>query len=332
MTEINLTKGKLPYQLTNDYLFRAVFQARPKALEGLCRAVLLLSKEDTVSVTLQNPIELGKKIDNKEFILDLAILINNSHFLNLEMQVYRDSNWSERAICYTARSFDNLNQGQNYNAVLPVTHVGFLNYTLFPEHPEFYSTHLLMNKKNHHIFSDKFRICVVDLTQIELATEEDKHHDIDLWAKVFLATTWEEIEMLAQNNEYLQEAISGVRQLTADEQIRQQCQAREDYLYWERIREAQTTQLKEQLADAQAGLADARTGLADAQAEIADKDAYIAKLEAEIVQEKSLLEKLKEKVSRRIAKGLSLEQIAAELEEEVDFIRPIYEELIARVE
>ena len=138
--------------------------------------------------------------------------------------------------------------------------------------------------------------------------------------------------MLAQNNEYLQEAISGVRQLTADEQIRQQCQAREDYLYWERIREAQTTQLKEQLADAQAGLADARTGLADAQAEIADKDAYIAKLEAEIVQEKSLLEKLKEKVSRRIAKGLSLEQIAAELEEEVDFIRPIYEELIARVE
>lgn len=53
-------------------------------------------------------------------------------------------------------------------------------------------------KKNFHIFSDKFRICVVDLTQIELATEEDKYHEIDLWAKVFLATTWEEKILCSQ--------------------------------------------------------------------------------------------------------------------------------------
>ena len=130
--------------------------------------------------------------------------------------------------------------------------------------------------------------------------------------------------MLAQNNEYLQETVSGVHQLTAEEQIRQHRQAREDYLYWERIREAQTTQLKEHLADKDAYIA-------NAQAEIANKDAYIAKLEAEIGKEKAFLEKMKE-ISRRIAKGLSLEQIAAELEEEVDFIRPIYDELIAMVE
>ena len=255
MTEINLTTGKLPYRLTNDYLFRAVFQARPEALEGLCRSVLHLSEEDTISVTLQNPIELGKKIDDKEFILDLAVLINNSQYLNLEMQVYHDPDWVDRSICYTSRSFDNLNQGKKYNAVLPVTHVGFLNYTLFPDHPEFFATHLLTNAKNFHVYSGKFRICVVDLTQIELATEEDKHYEIDLWAKVFLATTWEEIEMLAQNNEYLQEAVSGVRQLTAEEQIRQQCQAREDYLYWERIRQARTERLETDLANTQADLA-----------------------------------------------------------------------------
>ena len=71
MTEINLTTGKLPYMLTNDYLFRAVFQSRPKALEGLCRSVLHLSEEDTISVTLQNPIVLGEEIDSKEYILDL---------------------------------------------------------------------------------------------------------------------------------------------------------------------------------------------------------------------------------------------------------------------
>lgn len=252
MAEINLTTGKLPYKLTNDYLFRAVFQARPKALEGLCRSVLHLSVEDTISVTLQNPIVLGEEIDSKEYILDLAVLINNSQFLNVEMQVYHDSDWVERSICYTSRSFDNLNHSQKYSEVLPVTHVGFLNYTHFPEHPEFYATHLLMNENNFHVYSGKFRINVVDLTQIELATEDDKHFGIDLWAKVFLSTTWEEINMLAQNNEYLQEAVSGVRQLTEEEKIRQRCQAREDYLYWEHIRNSRTKRLEKELADAQA--------------------------------------------------------------------------------
>lgn len=44
--------------------------------------------------------------------------------------------------------------------------------------------------------------------------------------------------MLAQNNEYLQEVVSGIRQLTEEEKIRQQCEARETNAYWERIRVA----------------------------------------------------------------------------------------------
>ena len=79
---------------------------------------------------------------------------------------------------------------------------------------------------------------MVNLSRIDLATEQDKASGIDLWARVFTATTWEEINMLAQDNIYLQEVVSGVQQLTEEEKIRQQYQAREDYAYWERIREA----------------------------------------------------------------------------------------------
>ena len=245
--------GKLPYRLTNDYLFRAVFQSRPKALEGLCRSILRLNPEDTISVTLQNPIELGTRIENKEFILDLAIIINNSLFLNMEMQVYHEAFWKERSLSYVCRSFDQLNHGDSYRQVLPVVHVGFLNYSLFPEYPEFFATYELTNTSNpdySYLYSDKLRISVVDLTQISLATEDDKHHDIDLWARIFTATTWEEIEMLAQNKEYLQETVSGVRQLTEDEKIRQQCQAREDFEYWERIRNNHIQKLGDDLEQA----------------------------------------------------------------------------------
>ena len=235
------TKTNLPYRLTNDYLFRAVFQERPKALEGLCRVVLGLNENDIVSVTLRNPIELGKTIDEKDFILDLSVLVNNSASLNLEMQMYYDKFWTDRSVAYACRSLSSLNKGEHYDKVLPVVQVGFLSYTLFPEHPEFCANYQLVNvsqKENPYVFSDKLRICVVNLSRIDLATEQDKASGIDLWARVFTATTWEEINMLTQDNIYLQEVVSGVQQLTEEEKIRQQCQAREDYAYWERIREA----------------------------------------------------------------------------------------------
>ena len=227
----------LPYRLTNDYLFRAVFQTREKAREGLCRAILRLPKEASVKTEVRNPIQLGKKIESKEFILDLFVLVNHFIYINLEMQMYHDPAWRERSISYACRSFDSLNRGEGYKEALPVVHLGFLDYDLFPERPQFASDYLLTDTKTGQTYSDKLRISVVNLNHIELATEEDIAHGLDLWARAFNAKTWKEIHMLAEKNEYLQDAVTGIAVLTEDEMIRQQCQAREDFEYWERIRE-----------------------------------------------------------------------------------------------
>lgn len=285
------TKTDLPYRLTNDYLFRAVFQERPKALEGLCRVVLGLNEDDLVSVTLRNPIELGKTIDEKDFILDLSVLVNNSTSLNLEMQMYYDKFWTDRSVAYACRSLSSLNKGELYDKVLPVVQIGFLSYTLFPEHPEFCANYQLVHvsqKENPYIFSDKLRICVVNLSRIDLATEQDKASGIELWARVFTATTWEDINMLAQNNEYLQEVISGVQQLTEEDKIRQQCQAREDHAYWERIREAdqkRELQKRDTIINEQANTINEQTNTINEQTNTINKQAkqlaYYQKLVAE---------------------------------------------------
>ena len=111
----------------------------------------------------------------------------------------------------------------------PAIQIGLLNFTLFPEHPEFYATYKLLNAKNHTVYSDKLQLSVLDLTQIHLATDEDKACHIDFWASLFKARTWEELHMLSQNNEYLKEASETVYHLTQEEKVRLQCQAREDY-------------------------------------------------------------------------------------------------------
>lgn len=107
--------------------------------------------------------------------------------------------------------------------------IGLLDYTLFPEYPEFYTTYEFRNVKNYHLYSDKLRLCVLNLSRIDLATEEDRQYQIDYWASLFKSATWEEIKMLAKDNNYISDAASTVYRLSQEEMIRLQCEAREDY-------------------------------------------------------------------------------------------------------
>ena len=122
------------------------------------------------------------------------------------MQVVNHLNWQNRSLLYLSRSYDSLNRVQDYLDVQPAIHIGFLDYTLFPDHPEFYATYKMTNMKNHQIYSDNFVLNVVDLSCINLATDEDKTYHIDSWARLFKATTWEEIKMLTVKNEFISEA------------------------------------------------------------------------------------------------------------------------------
>lgn len=133
------------------------------------------------------------------------------------------------SLMHLGRSFDGLNRGDNYLEAKPVIQIGLLDFTLFPEYPEFYATYQLLNVKNFIKYSDKLRLHVIDLTHRDLATEEDKRYQIDCWAAFFKATTWEELRMLAKQNEAIAEAVETVYKLSEEEKIRLQCEAREDY-------------------------------------------------------------------------------------------------------
>ena len=139
---------------------------------------------------------------------------------------------------------------------------------------------------NHQIYSSKLRLSVLDLTHIELATEEDRFFHIDYWACLFKATTWEEIKMLAQKDSMIKEASDTILQLSQDEQIRLRCEARADYLYWQKIEEEYKKELeknyqkvlreKQQLAD----------DIQKLENDNREKNLLIAQLQAQLEQKK----------------------------------------------
>ena len=242
--------GKIPYGMTNDYMFRAVLQKNVHVLKGLICSLLHLSEDEVESVVITNPILPGEDIDDKTFILDINVLLNNHTQINLEMQMANEHNWEERSLSYLCRSFDQLSHGQNYLEIKPVIHIGFLNFVPFLGNTEFYATYKLLNEKNHRLYSDKFVLSVIDLTHIEHATTEDKEAQIDYWARLFTATSWEDLKMIAEQNANMSEATQTMYELNADLITQQKCRAREDYYRRQRTYERDMRLLKEELADA----------------------------------------------------------------------------------
>ena len=267
--------GEIDYGFRNDYMFRAIFQTNETALKGLVCSLLHLKPESVKSIKILNPIELGRAYDDKEFILDLAILLNDNTYINLELQTIDLHDWPERSLSYLCRSFDQLNKGQAYIDAKPVIHIGILNYTLFKDAPEFYAKYELQNVKNQLTYTGKFALHVLDLTQIDKATAEDKHYAIDKWATLFKATTWEELHMITKNDKAMTEASKTLYEMNADQTIRDMCYFREHAIIEENYRNDLIKRQQAELAEKDSELAEKDSKIAEKDSELAEKDSEL---------------------------------------------------------
>ncbi|MBE5948998.1 MAG: Rpn family recombination-promoting nuclease/putative transposase [Lachnospiraceae bacterium] len=286
--------GPVSYTLTNDYLFRAVFQSNQKALKGLLCALLHLNPDDIKSLVIQNPIEIGDTIEAKDFMFDIKLVLNDTTIVNIELQVANERNWPERSLSYLCRSFDNLEKGQVYKTVKTAIHIGILNFDVFSESPEFYAAYKVSNVKTHKIYSDKFILYVLNLNRSELATEEDRKYDIDCWAQLFKATDWEEIKMLAKKNSAIVEAANAMYDFTADSVIREHCLMREEFqrrqlerAMWEKELEEKIAQSEDILAKTEDKLTQTEDKLTQTEDKLTQANEEIERLQAELAELKN---------------------------------------------
>ena len=266
------TAGELPICMTNDLLFHLLLQDPDSSdiLKGLISSFLDIEFDEINSVVVENPISFGQTLDSKMMVLDVKTILNNNRVVNLELQVLNARNWPERSLSYLCRCFDNIEKGNGYDSVKGAFHIGFLDYTLFPDDPSFFASYKISNTVTNHLYTSKFGISVIDLTLIDMATDEDKSLHRHLWASFFKATTWEEINMLAAQDKNIQQAATKLYELSEDKRIRDEIWAREDAIrcridlenYWKRE-------------------------IANRDDTIAEKDSIIANLMAEIEQLKA---------------------------------------------
>ena len=297
--------GPVRIRMTNDYLFKALMQRNERVLKALVCALLHLKAEEISNIELKNPIILGEHAEEKDIILDVNVCLNDEKMLDLEMQVADEKNWTERSLYYACRNYTELVKGGNYRNAMPSIHIGLLDFTLFKEHEKFYATYRLLEEKDHYPYTDKLQIGVVDLTRIDLATTEDQEYNIDKWARLFKAKTWEDIRMVAAKNRMIDDAATTIYQLTADERIRQQCEAREDYLRRQRGIQQMLEEQRQQLAEKDQQLTEKDQQLTEKDQQLTEKDQQLTeqkqqlmKQEQQIAEQQKLIEELQKKCSK----------------------------------
>ena len=112
----------------------------------------------------------------------------------------------------------------------------------------YWNDHMGVNSnKSHQIYSDKLHLCVLDLTHIELAMEEDKRYCIDHWARLFKSHTWEELKMLAEKNPIIDEAASTIYSISQDSIMLEKIRAREEAIAHENYMRKQLEEQHKQL-------------------------------------------------------------------------------------
>ena len=273
-------KGKIGYNMTNDYMFRTVLQNNKGTLRGLVASIMNFKTEDIKDVTIENPIVIGDAMSDKEYRLDILVTLNSSATLNIEMQINNYSDWTNRSLVYLCREFDSLSHGELYENLKPVYQVSFIDFRLFSDHPEFFGKYQMRNVLDGYLYNSNFNLYVIELNSTDIATDDDIRSEMVTWVKLFKATTWEEIRMITKDNPSFESTAESIFISNADKNVVKRCREREDFYLEQEAREKEMAKLKQTIAEKDSTIAKKNSTIAEKDETIAEKNNTIAEKDA----------------------------------------------------
>jgi len=161
----------------NDVAFKKIFgnDNKKEILISFLNNILNFAGTDKeiVEITIANPYQAPKLEDLKTTILDIKALDKRGNHYIIEMQVLHTEAFEKKVLYYVSKAYaQQLETGENYPTLNPVIFLGFLNFQLFKENPNYASRHLILEEKtNDHLFTD-FELHFIELPKFKKSLEE----------------------------------------------------------------------------------------------------------------------------------------------------------------
>ncbi len=175
-------------------------------------------------------------LEQKFARLDLHITTAKSE-IDIEVQVLNSRDYAERCLYYWASLYNSsILRGHNYGTAKQALTLNILDFKMF-KCEDFNTNFTFYDPKNKITLSDKAQISFIELPKIRKITREQIKNDERIaWAVFFNAKTKEELDMLSETtkNVGVQKAVAVIKELSADEKIREAARKREEALFNER--------------------------------------------------------------------------------------------------
>ena len=156
-----------------DFAFKEIMTDE-KARIGFLSAVLKIKPEDIKETHILNPY-LGKvHEEDKLGILDVHILMNNNTEIDTEIQLSEMRIWANRSLFYASKMYtDQIEQGQKYDVLKKCVSISILDFELFKDQEEFYSSFHIREDKKNFLYTDKMEFHVIELPKLPKKLKEN---------------------------------------------------------------------------------------------------------------------------------------------------------------
>lgn len=218
-------------KLKLDVIFKRVFgnENNKDIIAAFLSALLEIPRESIEEIYINNVELTPEYFDRKFSRLDLRMEVDG-RIVNVEMQVNREDDFQERTLFYWAKMYgEELKTGEEYGLLKRTVCINIINFDLF-DCEDYHSHFKVMESERHEVLSDKFAIHFFELKKIDNVKKNQAMED---WLHLINAETEGDLMEIQKTTAIpeVKNTIVMLRELSADEKVRQEAYYREKRLH-----------------------------------------------------------------------------------------------------
>lgn len=214
-----------------DVIFKRVFgNDNNKAIISAFVSDLLEIPRDSIKAIYINNVELTPEYLEQKFSrLDLKLDVDG-RIVNIEMQVNFEPDFKERTLFYWSKLYsEELKAGEEYGELKHTICINIINFDLFGCE-NYHSSFKVLESERGELLTDKFSIHFFELKKLSKFKKNKRMED---WLNLINAETEGDLMAIQQSTTIpeVKDTIVMLRQLSADEKVRQEAYYREKRLH-----------------------------------------------------------------------------------------------------
>jgi len=190
-------------------------------------AVLNLSPDEYIDISITNPFLLQEYKGDKLGILDVKLKLKSGKVINIEVQVDPMPYMESRILFYVSKLItEQINESEQYDKIKRVVSIVITDHPLIKQSDNYHHHFRLCDLQRNVILTDALEIHTLEVPKTRSLSADAENSQLLNWMKFFDAKTEEELNVLAEKNPIMKKATLRLVELSVDEKARQLYEAR----------------------------------------------------------------------------------------------------------